>query len=59
MQKYIIQYPSICQTRAEFIINLFLELKEVQSKSIKNTEIRTIIKGIRKLLRGEIDFKLN
>ena len=59
MQKYIIQYPSICQTRAEFIINLFLDLKEVQSKSIKNTEIRTIIKGIRKLLRGEIDFKLN
>ena len=46
-------------TRAEFIVNLFVALKEVLSELIEHAEVRTIIEDIIKFLRGETEFDLN
>ena len=41
--------------RVEFIVEIYKDLKTVQSEVISNTELRMIVNNIRKFLRGVTD----
>ena len=42
-------------TRAEFILDLYADLKKVQIEDVPDSELRLMIEDIRKFMRDEVD----
>ena len=60
-QEHVIQYSETRHMRVKFILEVYKELKSIQTKEISNNELRAMIKDIRQFMKNEEeeDFETN